>query len=79
MATATTLLLRASDKDMNLSSVVDTIDILNLDKKISNPSSNALILTNEANKNKSHYIVSDADAELLILIKFKQNVVCFHR
>ena len=54
--------------------MVDVIEILNLDDEISNISSNTDILKNERNINKSHYIVSDADAELLILIHFKQNV-----
>ena len=59
---------------MTLSSVVETIDILNVDNGLSNPSSNAQILGSETELDRSHYIISNADQELLILIKFKQIV-----
>ena len=59
---------------MNLSSIVDTVDTLNIDKQLSNSSSNAEILVSDTNIDKSHYIISDADAELLILIQFKEMV-----
>ena len=60
---------------MNLSSIVDTVNILNLDKELSNPSANTqILLSSNSGIDKSHYIISDADAELLLLIKFKSTV-----
>ena len=52
--------------------MVDSVEILNMDKELSNPSSNAQILSSESGLDQSHYIISDADYELLILIQFKQ-------
>ena len=57
---------------MNLSSFVDTVEILNMDEDLSNPSTDALILSSEPGLDQSHYVISDADDELLILIEFKQ-------
>ena len=59
---------------MNLSSIVDTVEILNIEKELSKISSNAQILSSESGLDKSHYIISDADQELLILIQFKQAI-----
>ena len=58
---------------------VDTIEILNLDQELSNISHNKQVVgtsTDDNSSNKlshksSNYIVSDADEEILILIKFK--------
>ena len=60
---------------MNLSTIVDSVQILNLDQDSSNISASEEII-NEPNMNRtaSPYIVSDADEQLLILIGFKQIV-----
>ena len=60
---------------MDLSSVVESIEILNIDKESSNLSTNTQILSNPSSTEKSCHILSDADQELLILIGFKQIVI----
>lgn len=59
---------------MNLSSIVDTVELLDIDEELSNPSTNAKILGSESGLDSSHYVVSDVDQELLILIQFKQMI-----
>ena len=56
---------------MNLQKSVESVNILNIDSDLSNMYGSQLITCDETKISNKQYIVSDADEELLILIKFK--------
>eukprot|EP01084_Bolivina_argentea_P299260 515819_1 len=57
---------------MDLRNFIESVDILNIDKEESTVSKADVVFNTEAKS--SHYIMSDADEELLILVQFKQYV-----
>ena len=63
---------------MDLKHMIDTVNILNIDNELSTINATEVIRnnSNEGNLNitNKEYILSDADEELLVLIKFKQIV-----
>eukprot|EP01084_Bolivina_argentea_P252041 422958_1 len=54
--------------------LVETVNVLNIDKDASTISAQQLIVNENKSISDEEYIISDADEELLILIQFKQQI-----
>ena len=62
-----------TDSNMNLKHMIEIIKVLNVDDELSTIYGTQVI-RNDNNISNKKYILSDADEEMLILIKFKQIV-----